>query len=211
MKQVLNNAYKKLYKYFGPQHWWPADSPFEVIIGAILTQNTNWQNVEKAIDNLKKEKLLSAKKLYLLNEKKLACLIRPSGYFNIKAKRLRSFLKYLFDNYSGSIKKMFKNNLVSLREELLNIKGIGEETADSILLYAGGMPIFVIDTYTKRFCQRHKITCKNASYKDTQDIFMDNLKKDVLLFNEFHALLVRLGKEFCLKSKQKCELCPLKD
>ncbi len=211
MKQVLTRVYSTLYRHFGPQYWWPADSVFEIIIGAILTQNTNWQNVEMAISNLRKAKLLHAKKLYLLKTKKLAQLIRPSGYYNIKAKRLKCFLKFLFNNYNGSLSKMLNKDLLSLREELLSIKGIGEETADSIILYAAKLPIFVVDAYTKRFCQRHRLTDINASYAETQKVFMDNLKEDARLFNEFHALLVRLGKEFCLKTKPKCKECPLKN
>jgi endonuclease-3 related protein len=210
MAVTLIEIYKKLYDYFGPQHWWPAQTPFEVMVGAILTQNTNWSNVEKAIQNLKRKKLLSAKKLYRLPEKKLAALIRSAGYYNIKANRLKNFLDFFIKKYKGDIRKLSKGNTRVFREALLSVKGIGAETADSILLYALNKPIFVVDAYTKRILARHKIVSPDAGYAEVQGIFMQNLKKDQKLFNEYHALLVKLGKEFCLKNKPKCGLCPLK-
>ncbi len=211
MKSRLDSIYQKLYAYFGPQHWWPAKTPFEVIVGAVLTQNTNWQNVERAIDNLKKARVLNLRKFYQLSEKKLAQLIRPSGYYNIKAKRLKSFMDFLFKNYKGNLKKMFGQKLKKLRQEILSVKGIGPETADSILLYAGDLPVFVVDAYTKRIFLRHCLIPKNAEYHQVQDLFMKNLKTDVKLFNEFHALLVKLGKAFCLKDNPECDACPLKN
>jgi endonuclease-3 related protein len=210
MKVLPKDIYKKLYEHFGPQHWWPAQTPFEVIVGAILTQNTNWSNVEKAIQNLKMGKLLSAEKLYHLSEKKLAALIRSAGYYNIKANRLRNFLDFFIKKYKGDIKKLSKGDTQILREDLLSVKGIGAETADSILLYALNKPIFVVDAYTKRILSRHKIVKPDAGYLEVQKIFMQNLKKDEKLFNEYHALLVRLGKEYCLKNNPKCYACPLK-
>ncbi len=209
MKPELNRIYKKLYSYFGPQHWWPGDSPFEIIVGAILTQNTSWLNVEKAINNLKKHKVLAADKLYKLPPKRLALLIRTAGYYNIKAERLKNFLKFFLKHYQG-LKGMLKSDTLTLREQLLGVKGIGPETADSILLYALNKPIFVVDAYTKRILSRHRLIPESADYHQTQNLFMQNLKKSVKLFNEYHALLVKLGKEFCLKNKPKCDRCPLK-
>lgn len=209
-KNNIKEVYQKLYLRFGPQNWWPGDGPFEVIIGAILTQNTNWQNVAKAIANLKEAKVLSPKKLYCLSEAKLAKLIRPSGYYNIKAKRLRSFLDFLFKNYGGNLNRMFNRPLHDLRNEILGVKGVGPETADSILLYAGGFPIFVVDAYTKRIFSRHHLITEDAAYLEVQKIFMQNLRRDVELYNEYHALIVRLGKEICKKNNPKCEICPLK-
>jgi len=210
MAATLSGIYKKLYGCFGPQHWWPAQTPFEVMVGAILTQNTNWFNVEKAIQNLKGKKLLSADKLYRLPEKKLAALIKSAGYYNIKANRLKNFLDFFIKKYKGDIRKLSKGNTRALREDLLSVKGIGAETADSILLYALNKPIFVADAYTKRILSRHKIVSPDAGYAEIQGIFMQNLKKDQKLFNEYHALLVKLGKEYCLKNNPKCQICPLK-
>ncbi len=211
MAATLIEIYKKLYKHFGPQHWWPAQTPFEVMVGAILTQNTNWSNVEKAIQNLKRKKLLSAEKLYHLPEKKLAALIRSAGYYNIKANRLKIFLDFFIKKYKGDIKKLDRCSVRVLREDLLSVKGIGAETADSILLYALNKPIFVVDAYTKRILSRHKIIRSGAGYAEVQEIFMRNLKQDEKLFNEYHALLVRLGKEHCFKNEPKCDTCPLRD
>lgn len=210
MSSRLYTIYKKLYQYFGAQNWWPGDSPFEVMVGAILTQNTNWGNVERAISNLKKEKLLCPDKLYRLSHRKLASLIKPAGYYNIKTKRLKSFLRFFLKNYQGSIKKMCLVDTQQLRLRLLSVNGIGQETADSILLYALNKPIFVIDAYTKRILSRHRLIKEDAAYAGVQNFFMRNLKKEVQLFNEYHALLVQLGKNFCLKKTPKCAACPLK-
>lgn len=210
LRKSLEDIYEKLYRCFGPQDWWPGDSPFEVIVGAILTQNTNWQNVARAIDNLKKAKVLTPAKLHSLPLNKLAQLIRPSGYFNIKAKRLKSFLGFLFKNYQGKLDKMFSLTSDELRQKILAVKGIGPETADSIMLYAGGFPVFVVDAYTKRIFSRKKLFSEDADYHRVQEIFMDNLKKDVQLYNEYHALIVRLGKDFCKKTKPKCAICPIR-
>lgn len=207
-KSHLEKIYTTLLDFFGPQHWWPGNSSFEIIVGAILTQNTNWTNVEKAIANLKKAKSLTPKRLKEIPTKKLAKLIQPSGYYNIKAKRLKSFIAFLYNEYTGSIKKMFKEELHTLREALLEVKGIGPETADSILLYAGLKPIFVVDAYTKRVLNRHKLIPSKADYHEIQQLFLNNLPKEVQLFNEYHALIVRLGKEYCKKTP-KCNECPL--
>ena len=207
-KIVLQDIYQKLYKAFGPQHWWPGQSPFEVIIGAILTQNTAWINVEKAIKNLKGNKLLSPKALRDVPIKKLARLIRPAGYYNQKAKKIKNFIQFLFENYDGSIKKMFDKDFLILRSQLLDVNGIGLETADSILLYAGNKPIFVVDAYTRRILSRHHLIEPDATYSEIQNYFMDNLENNTQFFNEYHALLVNLGKDIC-KTKPNCHRCPL--
>ena len=200
--------YQHLYEVLGPQKWWPADSPFEVIIGAILTQNTSWKNVEKALGVLKGKKVLTPRKLYDIDEKQLAEAIRSSGFFNIKAKRIKHFMHFLFENYQGSIKKMFLEDGGCLREKLLQVNGMGPETVDSILLYAGEKPFFVVDAYTRRILLRHDLIVENASYHDVQALFMNNVTRDVSLFNEYHALLVYVGKYFC-KNIPDCEGCPL--
>ncbi len=205
----ITSIFQKLYDHYGPQRWWPAESPFEVIVGAILTQNTAWANVEKAICNLKQRGLLDPVLLNGLEPEKIAEHIKPSGYYNIKTKRLKSFLNFLFKRFSGSLDKMFKEELETLREGLLNISGIGEETADSILLYAGGYPIFVVDAYTKRVFSRHGFFKSDVSYLDCQRLFMDNLSADAGLFNEYHALIVMVGKDFCKKKEPVCRECPL--
>jgi endonuclease-3 related protein len=211
LKKILKSIYKKLFFRFGPQGWWPADDRFEVIIGAILTQNTNWGNVEKAISNIKNKKLLTPQKLYCLSSKKLASLIRPAGYYNIKTKRLKSFLKFFFESYGGDIRKLTRADRGLLREDLLCVNGIGEETADSILLYALEKPIFVIDAYTRRIFLRYGLIKDKYRYVDIQNLLMRSLKADVKLFNEYHALLVKLGKEYCLKNRPRCRICPLFD
>jgi len=200
--------YGTLSKKFGPRHWWPADTKFEVIIGAILTQNTAWINVERAIKNLKKAHLLTPGKMYALDIKKLAGLIRPSGYYNIKSKRIKSFLNFLFKNYNGSLKKLFANNPAVLRNQLLSINGIGPETADSIILYAAGKPAFVVDAYTKRIFSRQGKISAAAGYEEIQKFFTDNLPRSAKLFNEYHALIVELGKNIC-KTKPMCDICPI--
>ncbi|MBI4126467.1 MAG: endonuclease III domain-containing protein [Deltaproteobacteria bacterium] len=207
-RNKLLEAYRLLSDSFGPRHWWPAETPFEVMVGAILTQNTNWKNVEKAIENLKKAQVLSPQKLYNLPPTTLAKLIQPAGYFRVKAKRLRHFLKYFLETYGGDVKKMEAGSLEKLRAELLGVNGIGPETADSILLYALNKPIFVIDAYTKRVLNRHGLCAEDDGYEELQNIFMDNLKPDVSLYNEYHALVVEVGKEFC-RTTPKCSQCPL--
>ena len=209
MKRKLEDIFKRLYSVFGAQHWWPADSRFEVIVGTILTQNTSWLNVKKAISNLKKEKVLSPQKLYGLKFSKLARLIKPAGYYNIKAKRLKFFLKFFFRHHQASTKKLALVKTDKLRQELLLVNGVGPETADSILLYALDKPVFVIDAYTKRIFSRHGLLKEKASYAEAQNLFSQHLKKEVKLFNEYHALIVRLAKDFCRKTKPRCQVCPL--
>ena len=208
-KKILSSIYKKLYRAFGPQHWWPGDTPFEIAVGSILTQNTNWTNVEKAIQNLKSKNALSARALQDIPLSELAELIRPSGYFNIKAKRLKSFIEFLMNNYNGSVKKMSHEDIGYLRQELLSIHGVGRETADSIILYALDKPIFVIDAYTKRVLSRHGIMNYKDSYDAFQALFHASLENDVQLFNEYHALFVKVGKTYCKPQTPLCERCPL--
>lgn len=205
----FQRIFKLLYQFYGPRHWWPARTRLEVIVGAILTQNTAWQNVEKAIRNFKKKRKLSANELFKIEVEKLASLIRSSGYYNQKAMRLKNFIHFLFNHYQGSLDKMFKEEKNFLRQKLLNIKGLGEETVDSILLYAGKIPIFVVDAYTRRIFSRHGLIEEKDTYGDIQKRVMKNLKKDAHLFNEYHALIVELGKAICRK-KPNCSLCPLK-
>src|SRR3989304_5580075 len=195
----LLKIYHSMYKRFGPQHWWPGETPFEVIIGAILTQNTSWENVEKAIVSLKASGKFTPEGLFRLPAEKLALLIRSSGYFNIKAKRLKNFLSFLFDDYEGDIDSMLKEDGHILRHKLLSVNGIGPETADSILLYAAEHPVFVIDAYTKRIFSRHGYIDADATYHQMQELFMKSLSGDTYLYNEYHALIVRVGKELCKK------------
>ncbi|MDD4203104.1 MAG: endonuclease III domain-containing protein [Candidatus Omnitrophica bacterium] len=210
MKKVLNDIYSSLYRHFGPQNWWPGDSPFEVIVGAILTQNTAWTNVEKAVTNLKKAGVLSPAKMLALSNSKLSSLIKPSGFYNVKTSRLKTFLKIFKKKYNFSIKIMERHNLSELRKELLDIKGIGRETADSIILYAVKKPIFVIDAYTKRMLTRFSLIEDDQNYANVQKLFMDNLESNTALFNEYHALIIKLAKDFCKARRPFCEKCPLR-
>jgi endonuclease-3 related protein len=205
---ILERIYQTLFNRFGPQSWWPGETPFEVIVGAILTQNTNWGNVEKAIRNLKRDNALTPEGLNTISARHLATLIRPSGYFNIKAKRLKNFMSFLFEGYGGSVEKMMKEPLETLRPKILSVNGIGPETADSILLYALGKPVFVVDAYTRRLLYRHGLIERTADYHAMQRLLTDHMPRDLALFNEYHALIVRVGKEFC-KPKPACETCPL--
>ncbi|MCP4567526.1 MAG: endonuclease III domain-containing protein, partial [FCB group bacterium] len=189
-------------------NWWPAETALEVMVGAILTQNTNWTNVEKAIRNLKKQGLLSVKSLCSIPVTELAQAIRPAGYYNIKANRVRNLINFIMDHYDGDLSILLKEKTEILRPGLLSVKGIGPETADSILLYAAGRPRFVVDTYTHRILSRHDMAEEQAEYHDIQDFFMDHLPEDKALFNEFHALIVQTGKVYC-KKKPVCDCCPL--
>ena len=205
----LEHLYRIIYEHFGPQGWWPGESPFEVVVGAILTQNTNWKNVEKAITNLKDAGLLSLPALLELPQALLAEYIRPAGYYNVKAGRLRNLLTLIEEQYDGSLEALLALPLEVLREQLLGVKGIGPETADSIALYAAGKPIFVVDTYTHRILLRHNLIDEDTDYHTLQELFMDSLPVDVGLYGEFHALLVRIGNQFCKKTNPRCESCPL--
>lgn len=222
-EKFILNSYKILFAEFGSQGWWPINNrhhqgkpktnknKFEVCIGAILTQNTSWKNVEKSIANLMQHNLLEPKKIAAINQKKLAELIRSSGYYNQKAKSLKVFSQYVMKNYGGNLSRMFGKDVQLLRTELLSIKGIGPETADSIILYSAEKPIFVIDAYTKRVFSRIGVCDENRKYNDLQNIFMNSLKDSknkTELFKEYHALIVALGKNHC-KKKQVCRECPL--
>ena len=210
MTATLNDVYQRLLDAFGPQHWWPGDSPFEVMVGAILTQNTAWKNVERAIDNLREAGVLSPQRIHSLHQEELAELIQPAGYFRVKARRLKNLVDFLFDRYDGSLEALFATRLPALREQLLAVSGIGPETADSILLYAGGLPTFVVDTYTARVLKRHGWIEPEADYHSIKDHFESGLEDDVQLYNEYHALLVCVGKDYCRKAP-KCDACPLHD
>jgi endonuclease-3 related protein len=202
-------AYRLLYDYFGPQNWWPGDSPFEIMVGAILTQNTNWSNVQKAIDNLRGADLLSYPSLSLQRVDEIAQLIRPAGYYNLKARRLKNLLDMVTTFYDGELDAFLEDELGSARENLLGVKGVGPETADSILLYACGHPVFVVDTYTYRVFSRHNMVEEETDYRAIQQAFELNLPQDRQLYNEYHALIVRVAGMFCKKTKPLCEQCPL--
>jgi endonuclease-3 related protein len=208
MPSQFEEIHQRLFARFGPQHWWPGDSPLEIMVGAVLTQNTNWENVEKAIANLKAADLLDLRRLAELPTGMLAELIRPSGYYNLKAVRLHNLLRAITAEHD-SLESFFAADRDALRETLLAVKGIGPETADSILLYAAGKATFVIDAYTHRLLLRHGIIWEETDYHDMQELFLDNLPEDIALFNEYHALIVRVGKEFCRKTKPRCAECPL--
>ncbi|UCG92370.1 MAG: hypothetical protein JSV97_01265 [candidate division WOR-3 bacterium] len=207
---LIQRIYKLLYTTFGPQHWWPGDTPFEIMVGAILTQNTNWRNVITAMNNIKKAGLLDPKKL-LKHRRSIPRLIRPSGFYRLKTKRLFAFLRYYVNNYNGNTKNVKSQTTEILRTELLAIPGIGHETADSILLYAFVRPVFVIDIYTRRIFSRHNIFDYGLSYDAARTIFENHLPKRVQLYNEYHALLVKLGKEYCKKNEPLCTTCPLRN
>lgn len=204
----LVDIYDRLFAAFGPQHWWPAESRFEMIVGAILTQNTAWKNVEKAIASLKSNAVLTPATLREISQSDLSLRIRSSGFFNLKALRLKAFIGFLFDEYDGSLNKMFAESGDRLREKLLAIKGLGPETVDSILLYAGDYPYFVVDAYTRRIFSRHDLIDPKSTYQTIQDFFMERLPADVRLYNEYHALIVKLAKQFC-KKEPECLSCPL--
>lgn len=204
----LMKIYQRLLDRYGKRHWWPADSPLEMAIGAILTQNTNWNNVEKAIVNLRNANALSCEVICALSPDRLEELIRPSGFFRQKAERLQLFACYLRDNYHSRLESMLQHPLLPLREELLGLKGIGPETADSILLYAGEHLSFVIDAYTNRLFSRLGILQGTEKYTQIRNFFMVHLTPDVALYNEYHALIVIQCKDHCRK-RPLCPGCPL--
>lgn len=201
--------YRVLYRTFGPQYWWPGDTPFEVMVGAILAQNTNWRNVARAIDNIKRAHLLAPQRL-LKKRTLIPELIKPSGFYKIKSRRLITFLEYFVKNYNGDVTKLKKKKSTVLRRELLKIKGIGYETADSILLYALSKPVFVVDAYTRRIFSRHKFFEYDLPYDEIRNAFERNLPRSLKIYNEYHALLVKLGKEYCRKNEPLCNSCPLR-
>ena len=208
--QILMETYNLLFAAFGPQNWWPAETELEMMVGAILTQNTSWNNVEKAIQNLKERDLLSIRGLGEIPASILAGYIRPAGYYNLKAKRLKNLIKFIEDKYNGDVDRLFSPDTDAIRKGLLSVKGIGMETADSIVLYGAGRPVFVVDTYTHRILARHGLIEEEAGYNDLQVFLMDNLPHDVEFFKEFHALMVKAGKDFC-RRKPLCSNCPLEN
>lgn len=208
MRVPLRDIYRRLLDHFGPQHWWPADSPFEVVVGAVLVQNTSWKNVERAIAQLREAGVLAPRALVALAQDELEELIRPAGYFRVKARRLRHLVEFLVERYDGSLDAMFAEDLDALRRALLGVHGVGPETADSILLYAGNLPKFVVDAYTCRVLVRHGWLEPEADYHRVQELFESRLDGDPALYNEYHALLVRVGHEHC-RPQPRCEGCPL--
>ncbi|MGD2278534.1 MAG: endonuclease III domain-containing protein [Candidatus Omnitrophota bacterium] len=209
-RKKIKEIYKVLEESFGDLGWWPAASRFEVILGAVLTQNTAWTNVEKAIGRLKRNKLMSPEKIAAIGEEKLSGLIRSAGYHRVKAGRLKAVSRFIMAESGSSLSKLKKENTIELREKLLKVKGVGPETADSILVYALQKPVFVVDAYTRRIFSRHGLVQKNASYGDIQVMVHENFKEDHMFFNQFHALLVETGKRYCKKKKGLCGECPLK-
>lgn len=201
--------YRRLLRALGPQHWWPARTRFEVIVGAILTQNTAWQNVRRTIENLRRAGLLSFAAMRRAPRPELATLLRPSGYFNQKAKKLDHFLRFVVREHGGSLARMFRQPTARLRDRLLGLNGIGPETADSILLYAGGRPAFVVDAYTRRILARHGLIREEDDYEEIKRLFEANLPRSVRTYNEYHALLVEVGKRFCRPRQADCAACPL--
>lgn len=208
-RQLLE-MYRRLVQHLGPQQWWPAETPFEVMVGAVLTQNTNWRNVERAIANVKARAPFTPHALYALPPAELASLIRPAGYFNIKTKRLRHFLEFFLTSYHGEVEQMRAQPLESLRAELLRVSGIGPETADSILLYALGKLTFVVDAYTHRILRRHYLSPVETTYDELQSLFHEHLPAEVVHFNEYHAVIVAAGKRWCRKTRPDCAHCPLR-
>lgn len=208
-RNKIETIFNILFKRFGEQHWWPGDTSFEIIIGAILTQGTNWNNVEKAIGNIKKEGLLDIDRFKDLKIEKIKYLVKPSGFYNVKAQRLKIFLSE-FKKRFKKIEEMKEMEIEEIRQWLLSIKGIGKETADSIILYALNKPVFVVDAYTRRILKRHNLINGDEDYEIIRKIFEDNLPKDQKIYNEYHALLVKVGKDYCFKNNPYCEKCPLK-
>ncbi len=208
----LRDYYGRMFSTLGPQHWWPSSKsggPFEVIVGAILTQSTAWVNVEKAIANLRRAQLLHPRAIERVPMARLGRLVRPSGYFRQKAKKLKAFVHFLRQQFGGSLARMFRTPTAELREMLLDVHGIGPETADSILLYAGEHPVFVVDAYTRRVLVRHGLLGEKAGYQEMRALFENSLPRDARLFNEYHALLVNVGKKWCRPREPRCAECPL--
>jgi endonuclease-3 related protein len=205
----LHPYFDSLFAAHGPQHWWPGRTRFEIIVGAILTQNTSWSNAERAIHNLRGARLLNPQGIRRVSSSRLGKLLRPSGYFRQKTKSLKAFVKFLFKTHAGSFSRLFATPTGVLREQLLAVRGIGPETADSILLYAGKHPVFVVDAYTRRILERHQFVRAKSTYEQIRKLFEATLPTDPQLFNEFHSLIVYTGKHFCHKSDPDCARCPL--
>lgn len=207
---LFQEIYERLFAYYGPQNWWPGETPFEIVVGAVLTQNTNWTNVAKAIANLRQRGLLNFSALCSAPLAEVSECIRPSGYFNVKANRLHGLLRMITEHYNGDLDELFADSTHSARQHLLSVKGVGPETADAILLYGGNHPVFVVDAYTHRVFSRHKLVAEECGYDELQEAFTARLPQDRQLFNEYHALIVMVGKDFCKKGTPLCENCPLK-
>ncbi|HUX07084.1 MAG TPA: hypothetical protein VMX35_07180 [Acidobacteriota bacterium] len=207
----LRDYVERLLAHFGPRHWWPAETPFEVMVGAVLTQNTAWTNVERAIDNLRRSNALTPEGLSSLSTEEMQEAIRPSGYFRQKEKKLRALLKWLLGRHGGDIEKLRAGETDGLRRELLELWGVGKETADSILCYALTKPVFVVDAYTIRVLSRHGVVRRGATYDEVQESAHASLPRDTAYLNEAHALFVALGKEFCLSRSPRCAGCPLEE
>jgi endonuclease-3 related protein len=204
----LQDIYRHLLHAYGPQDWWPARTPTEIVVGSILTQNTAWANVKRAIANLRRARALSWKTLRDLSEGELADLIRPSGTYRVKAARLKAFVDALWRDHGGSLESLLDGDLDAARRRLLAIHGVGRETADAILLYVGNRLTFVVDAYTKRILRRHHLIDADAGYESVRELFQASLPADAALFNEYHALLVAVAKKHC-RSRATCDGCPL--
>jgi endonuclease III related protein len=204
----LMGIYRRLRRVRGHAGWWPGETPFEVCLGAILTQNTSWSNVDKALGVLRRRGRLSYEALSRCRASRIAPWIRSSGYFNVKARRLVAFLRFLRREYGGSVEAMAAEDPAALREKLLSVSGIGRETADSIALYAAGLPLFVVDAYTRRIFTRLGLVAGHESYDEIQRLFMDNLPRDAALYNDYHAQIVLHGKDVC-RTVPRCGICPL--
>jgi endonuclease-3 related protein len=203
------SIYEVLLSTNGNQNWWPSDTPFEVIIGAILTQSVSWINVEKAIKNLNNAGILNPDALNKKQVDEIAPLIKSTRFYNEKSKKIKNFMDFFFDEYNGSIQKLCEEKPTLLRQKLLKVKGLGEETVDSILLYSCNKPVFVVDAYTKRIFSRYGFIKETSSYGDIQRLFMENLPKDIKLYNDYHAQIVHLGKNIC-KTQPQCNVCPIR-
>lgn len=209
-RQLLEEIFHRLYRAFGPQHWWPAETPFEVIVGAILTQNTAWKNVQRSIEELRERRLLSLEALNAASQEELAQAVRSSGYYNQKAKKLKAFCRHIEGNWQNDLGGFLAQPLQNLRSELLSLYGIGPETADSIVLYAANQPSFVVDAYTQRIFYRHGWVPAKIRYPELRDFFMNALNGDVEFYKEYHALIVRTGHLYC-RRKPSCKGCPLEE
>lgn len=210
-QKKLMAVYERLQAALGPSHWWPGETPLEVMVGAILTQNTSWSNVEKALERLKREGVLSISALHQAPEEQLAEWIRPAGYFRVKARRLKNLFRFLMEAYDGRIEGLAREDPDVLREALLRVNGIGPETADSIILYGLGLPTFVVDAYTHRIFSRHGLVSEEEDYEALRSFFLEGLPPEVALYNEYHALIVRTGKQYCRPRDPRCGECPLGD
>ena len=208
-EDIFQEIYRRLLSAFGPQGWWPGESPFEIMVGAVLTQNTSWTNVNKAIENLKNRGMFNHGVLSTASREEIAEAIRASGCHNLKAARLKNLLRMIDEEYQGELSALLEDDIENGRANLLRVKGVGPETADAILLYGGGHPVFVVDAYTHRVFSRHGLVAEECDYQEMQDTFMGKLPLDAQMFSEYHALIVCLGKRFCKKKNPLCGECPL--